>query len=71
MNTDTVQTLTFSKQLSKKANRESCAVTNDLCSINLLNICGKKDKYIILKEKVRVASLTSSKDAQKKGRGRP
>lgn len=53
--------------MSKKANRESCAVTNDLCSINLLNICEKKkDKYIILEKKVRVASLTSRKDAQKK-----
>lgn len=52
--------------MSKKANRESCAVTNDLCSINLLNICGKKNNYIILQEKVvRVPSLTSSKDAQK------
>ena len=73
MNKHTLKTLTFSKQLSKKANRESCAVTNDLCSINLLNICGKKNNYIILQEKVvRVPSLTSSKDAQKiNGRGRP
>lgn len=31
--------LTFSKQLSKNASKESWEVTNDLCSINRLNIC--------------------------------
>ena len=41
---------TFSKQLSKKANKESCDVTNDLCSMNRLNICQKSKNYLLVIE---------------------
>lgn len=36
-----IRVVTFSKQLSKNANKESCDDTKDLPSINRLNICLK------------------------------